>query len=80
MGTVGTIGSIIIGVIAFIVIVAIIVFLVTLFAPVLIGLIILAAIIGIGYWIYRKTCSGWTMNQKQRTLKSYQKIGNLYHC
>jgi hypothetical protein len=54
MGTIGTIGTIVIGVIAFIIIVAIVVFLVTLFAPVLIGLIILAIIIGVGYWIYRK--------------------------
>src|SRR5690349_14153558 len=52
MGTLGTIGTIVIGVIAFIIIVAIVVFLVTLFAPVLIGLIILAIIIGVGYWIY----------------------------
>jgi len=47
-------GAIIIGVIAFIVIVAIVVFLVTLFAPVPLGLIILAIIIGVGYWIYGK--------------------------
>jgi len=42
------------GIIAFIVIAAIVVFLVTLFAPVLIGLIILAILIGIGYWIFGK--------------------------
>ena len=45
---------VIIGIIAFIVIAAIVVFLVTLFAPVLIGLIILAILIGIGYWIFGK--------------------------
>ena len=54
MGTLGTIGAVIIGVIALLVIVAIVVFLVALFAPVLIGLIILAIIIGVGYWIYGK--------------------------
>ena len=50
----GTIEAVIIGVIAFIVIAAIVVFLVTLFAPVLIGLIILAILIGVGYWIFGK--------------------------
>ena len=51
---VGVMGAIVIGVLAFIVVAAIFVFLVPLFAPILIGLIILAAIIGIGYWIYEK--------------------------
>jgi hypothetical protein len=50
----GTIEAVIIGVIAFIVIAAIVVFLITLFAPVLIGLIILAILIGVGYWIFGK--------------------------
>ena len=54
MGLIGTIGAIVIGVIAFIVIAAIVIFLVTFFAPVLIGLIILAILIGVGYWIYGK--------------------------
>ena len=61
MGWVGTIGSIIIGIIAFIVIVAIIIFLVTLFAPILVGLIVLAIIIGVGYWIFKKV-----KNREQR--------------
>jgi hypothetical protein len=54
MGKGGTIAWVIIGAIAFIVIAAIVVFLVTFFAPVLIGLIILAILIGVGYWIYGK--------------------------
>lgn len=47
-------GSIIVGIIALIVIVAIIVFLIQVFAPVTISLIILAIIVGAGYWIYRR--------------------------
>ena len=50
----GRIGSIMVGIIAFIVIVAVIVFLVQLLAPVIIGLIILAVIVGAGYWIFQR--------------------------
>jgi hypothetical protein len=54
MGIARTTGTVIIGVIAFIVITAIVVFLVTFFAPILIGLIVLAIVIGVGYWIFGK--------------------------
>ncbi|HEU4448124.1 MAG TPA: hypothetical protein VFR94_25870 [Nitrososphaeraceae archaeon] len=43
-----------IGIIALIVIVAIIVFLIELLAPLFIGIIILAIIVGMGWWIYSK--------------------------
>ena len=51
MGIGGTIGAIIIGIIALIVIVAIIVFLIKLLAPLFIGTIILAKIVGVGWWM-----------------------------
>ena len=54
MGLAGTLGTIIVGIIALIVIVAIIVFLVKLLAPIFLGLIIMAIIIGAGLWIYGK--------------------------
>jgi uncharacterized membrane protein YqjE len=50
----GGIGTIIVGIIALIVIIAIIVFLVQLLAPVIVGLIILAIIVGVGLWNIRK--------------------------
>lgn len=56
----GLAGSIIVGIIALIVIVAIIIFLIQLLAPIIIGLIVLAIIVGTGYWIYQKTKTAWT--------------------
>ena len=43
-----------IGVIVLIIIVARVVFLIKILAPIIVGLIILAIIIGAGYWIYGK--------------------------
>jgi hypothetical protein len=54
LGIGGTIAAIIIGIIALIVIIAIIVFLIELLAPLFIGIIILAIIVGVGWWIYSK--------------------------
>ena len=54
MGIGGTIAAIIIRIIALIVIIAIIVFLIELLAPLFIGIIILAIIVGVGWWIYSK--------------------------
>ena len=51
---IGGIGTIIFGIITLIVIIAIIVFLVQLLAPVVVGLIILAIIIGVGLLLYGK--------------------------
>jgi hypothetical protein len=53
LGSAGRVGSIIVGIFALIVIVAIIIFLIQVLAPIIIGLIILAIIVGVGYWIYR---------------------------
>jgi hypothetical protein len=54
LGIGGTIGAIIIGIIALIIIIAIIVFLIELLAPLFIGIIILAIIVVVGWWIYSK--------------------------
>ena len=54
MGLAGTLGSIIIGIIALIIIIAIIVFLVKIGIYIFIGLIVLAIIVGAGFWIYGK--------------------------
>jgi hypothetical protein len=54
LGLASTVGTIIIGIIALIIIIAIIVFLIKLLAPIFVGLIVLAIIIGVGYWIYVK--------------------------
>jgi hypothetical protein len=54
MGTASTIGTVIVGIIALIIIISIIAFFVKLLAPLFIGLIVLAVIIGAGIWIYMR--------------------------
>jgi hypothetical protein len=54
MGTASTIGTVIIGIIALIIIISVIVFFVKLLAPLFLGLIVLAVIIGAGFWIYMR--------------------------
>ena len=54
MGTASTIGTAIIGIIALIIIISVIVFFVKLLAPLFLGLIVLALIIGTGIWIFTR--------------------------
>jgi hypothetical protein len=52
MGFLGTVGSIVVGIIVLIIIIAIIVLLIKIGFYIFIGLIVLAIIVGAGFWIY----------------------------
>jgi hypothetical protein len=54
MGIASTIGTAIIGIIALIIIISVIFFFVKLLAPLFLGLIVLALIIGAGIWIFTR--------------------------
>jgi hypothetical protein len=54
VGAASAIGTIIVGIIAMIVIIAVIVFFIKLLAPLVVGLIALAIIIGAGIWVYSR--------------------------
>jgi len=75
LGIGGTIAAIIIGIIALIVIIAIIVFLIELLAPLFIGIIILAIIVGVGWWIYSKNKESLANASMPHTQHTQKRVG-----